>query len=93
MRKPSYRTVQESKIELCRSVNPVATRHLKECLIGSCVSFVESWQRIPFWKRDLYSGYSKMYVVKINRHEYHKARLSLENLDPAYRDRILLNIL
>lgn len=93
MKNLSYKTAQASTIELCRSVNPVATKHLKECLINSCVSFVESWQKIPVWKRDYYSGYSKIYVVKINRHEYHKARVSLENLDPLYKDRILLNIL
>ncbi|MCQ2535919.1 MAG: hypothetical protein MJ110_03005 [Lachnospiraceae bacterium] len=93
MRKPSYRTAQESSIELCRIFNPVATKHLKDCLINSCVSFVESYQRIPFWKRESSFGYSKVCVVTINRHEYKKARTSLADLDPYYKEKIFLNIL
>ena len=93
MHKPSYKTAQESSVELCRIVNPVVTKHIKDCLINSCVSFVESWQRVPFWKRELYNGYSKVCVVAVNRHEYRKARQSLDNLDPSYKDRIVVNIL
>ncbi len=77
-------------IELCRTTNTKAGNLVAAALLEAQIPFTKNCKRIPFFRRDDYSGAEQMWVIRIHPHLYSRARGITDHMDYMYRKRLVL---
>lgn len=80
-------------VVLCVSTNHRASTSTIEVLNEDSISYSLNVKRVPFYRRREYHGAATVCVISINRNLYHRARRSLDRIDPIYRRRLQLNVI
>ncbi len=73
-----------NEVELTRTVNPEEKNRLVSMLVKAGVSYLEKWERIPFFKRGEYHGAKEICVIFINNNQGEQAREVLERFRTSY---------
>lgn len=80
-----------NNIELCRTFSERAGNITVQLLLEEQIPFTKNCRKIPFFKRDLYRGAEKVWVIETNPHRYGQARRALDRLDQPTRKRLVLS--
>ena len=60
-------------------------------LMEERIPFSKNLKTIPFFKRKLYKGADKVWVISINPRRYGQARRIIDTLDNVYKERLVLS--
>ncbi len=85
-------TANDKHVELCRLTNRRVSKVLMKNLIDSSIPFVQTWRRIPIYKRMDYNGAREICVITTHRSRYGQARRVLDTLDAGCKRRIQLHV-
>ena len=78
-------------IELCRTTNERISDQAVQLLIENQIPFTKSWIRIPFFLRERFHGASQICVISTNRNLYCQARRTIDQMDPVFKQRLVLS--
>lgn len=92
-KKPKLSKNINKDVVLCETTNRIVSNHTADLLLEQSVSFVRSRHRVPLFRRHIYNGADKVYVISINRTQYSYARRVLDLLEERDYNRLLLNII
>ncbi len=81
----------DKDVELCRSTNRTVVSHTIQSLIDARIPITQNWIRIPFYKRERYSGAKEICVIRTHRNQYSRARKILDTLEIVDRERLVLH--
>lgn len=78
-------------VELCRTTNARVGNQAVAMLVAEQISFTQSWEWVPFYRREQYRGASQVCVIRTHCNQYSRARRILEQMEIVYRKRLILH--
>lgn len=78
-------------VELCRTTNARVCNQVIQALVNAQVPFTQKRTRIPFYKRERYKGAKEICVIHTHCSQYGRARRTLDKMEAAYRERLMLH--
>lgn len=78
-------------VKLCYTLSEHIIDSAIRLLIANQIPFTKSLITVPFFLRKKFRGAKQIYVISTNQHVYGKARRAIDQLEPAYKKRLLLS--
>ena len=92
-KKPKLSKNIGNDVVLCKTTNRIVSNRTSDLLLEQSVAFTKSWRRVPFFRRRIYNGASKVCIISINRTQYSRARRILDLLEERDYNRLKLNVI
>ena len=82
---------KDNDVELCRTTNTRVSDKTAMILMEERIPFSKNLKTVPFFKRKMYKGADKVWVISINPRRYGQARRIIDTLDSVYKERLVLS--
>ncbi len=76
--------MESNDIELFSTVDIAAKTKVVSLLVRNRISYLERWEKIPFFKRRDYRGAKELCVIYVNGNQYDKAKSILDDFNDEY---------
>ncbi|MCR4781446.1 MAG: hypothetical protein K5851_01670 [Lachnospiraceae bacterium] len=90
-RKLSFDKNIDKNIVLCQAYNRMVASQVTRRLANSSLSYRIDWVGIPFFLRNKCRGASQVCVFSVNRCDYTKAKMIINELEDRYLRRLSVN--
>ncbi len=90
-RKLSFDKNIDKNVVLCQAYTSIAASVVNRTLSKSRLSYRIDWVGVPFFLRNKCRGASKVCVFTVNRCDYTKAKLIINDLEDRYLRRLAVN--
>lgn len=67
--------------ELLKTTDIEKKDRLVRCLVNAGISYLEKWEKVPFFRRREFDGAREVCVIVINDNQYERALLILEEVN------------
>ncbi len=78
-------------VKLCYTLSEHISDYAIRLLIANQIPFTKSLITVPFFLREKFHGAKQIYVISTNPNVYGQARRAIDQLEPAYKKRILFS--
>ena len=81
----------DKDVELCRTTNERISNQAAQLLIENQIPFTKNFIHIPFFLRERFLGAHQICIISTNRNRYGQARRTIDQMDPAFRRRLVVS--
>lgn len=81
----------DKDIELCRTTNERVSEYAVSLLVENHIPFTKNGKKVPFFLREKYRGAKQIFIIRTNKNRYGQARRTIDQLDSAYRRRLVVS--
>ena len=73
--------MQNSDVELIRTADRIKKSNILNALVKARVSYLERWEKVPFFERKNYGGKKEVCVIYVNANQQEQAREILDMIE------------
>ena len=81
----------DKDVELCRTTNERISNQAAQLLIENQIPFTKNFIHIPFFLRERFHGAHQICIISTTRTRYGQARRTIDQMDPAFRRRLVVS--